>query len=202
MLSIHLQKYMFLCFQIVGPSYFAFEVWVSPIIGLINSAVYLTLQEKFGTQQQPLWDVVFSPGSQLGAARQNDVLFATGNRDTIVLRDPPLTLYPLIQVNRGRTLERPCIVLRPPSLSSLCTTPVSMDRSAFEWWPWRESGSVTRDDWVVSLEMEADGGSCFVVWVDHCVALFIRSSRYTRLWYAPQRTFVCKGVRYLPVPIL
>lgn len=48
-----------------------------------------------------------------------------------------------------------------------------MDRPAFEWLPWRESGSVTRDDWVDSLEMEADGEFFFlVIWMDRDGAFF------------------------------
>lgn len=45
----------------------------------------ISAQFEFDIQQQPLRDVDFSRLGQLAAVRQNDVLSATGNRDTIVL---------------------------------------------------------------------------------------------------------------------
>lgn len=53
-----------------------------------------------------------------------------------------------------------------------------MDRLAFEKWPWRESVSVTRDGWVVSLEMEANGTLFSVVCGWSNVVLFKNNFPY------------------------
>lgn len=136
-------------------SFLVFNQWT-----LLYCVFNINLHSKDSAFNSSNLEMLFSLGSQLAAARQNDTLGVTENRDTIVLSPsletlllfPPLRLSPLIQVSRGRPLKRPSIVLPPPSISSLCTTPVSPDRPAFEYWPQRESGFVTRDDWVVSPE--------------------------------------------------
>lgn len=95
-------------------------------------------------------------GSKLAAARHNDTLGVTENRDTIVLSWSLETLLPesappsrvpfLIQGEAGGSHWKAMHCIPPlPHLYQRTDLPL------------RESAPVTRDDWGTSLQMEPDG---------------------------------------------
>lgn len=136
---------------------FCFHLWVldccprchhghckSHLIYFLNLIQHTFAQEEMNIQQQQPWNVVFLSRQSAGCCQTEWMHLVLLKTETVLFSAQavrpsssflPSDSLPLIQVSRGRPLKRPSIVLTPPFLSSLCTTPVSMDRPAFESWP-------------------------------------------------------------------